>query len=160
MPGHPQIPCGITHPTPPHCCCPRVLHKEWKILTPKNILHINNTATDTWVHTDTQKTHWDAHTGQVSLILQSTRLTPETLSAVVSTTPLPSLMSPAVTSVSLMVQSSALYAGSEWRGWFRTGGHMLMTSQPSELCMLVAVTRGITRPDAASLAEGWGWSSR
>lgn len=41
-------------------------------------------------HRHTQ-THWDAHTGQVSLILPSTRLTPETLSAVVSTAPPPPL---------------------------------------------------------------------
>lgn len=66
-------------------------------------------------------------------------------------------MSPAMSSMSLMVQSDPLccrLAVSEgalgWSG-VEARRHMLVMSQPSWPRMLAAVTRGITRPDVASL---------
>lgn len=35
-----------------------------------------------------------------------------------------------------------------------SGRHMFLTSQPSWLCVLVAITRGIIRPDVAVLLMG------
>lgn len=97
--------------SPIHLSLLLLLHKEWKIRPPKNTLHINNTLTNIWVHT---------HTGQVSLILKSTRLTLETLCSSVTPTLYP-LTSVAVTNASLLIESDpscCLLASSEgvWIG--------------------------------------------
>lgn len=68
------------------------------------------------------QTHWDAHTGQVSLILVSTRPTPETLSAVVSAAPPPP---PNESSSNQCVPDGpVLCAAAEWKGvgWGGGGG--------------------------------------
>lgn len=101
----------------------------------------------------TGTTHLQSHTSRVSLILESTRLTPETPQEA------PHTHTPAVTNVASLIQIAPLWLHTVGErgvcvcvgGWLVLvgWGHMLVTSQLSwPCCVLAVVTWGITREDS------------